>query len=126
MKYPWLFPLVWNHLSQDELKALGRNDPDLPSHYWGFDGRVHPERFSATDWRRYRLRKARRLGTHTREEWIILRDSIGCCVICGKTNTYLEKDHINSIMRGGCDCIHNIQPVCPSCNSRKGARRWPV
>lgn len=124
--FPPMFPTDWFGLSQDELKEIGRNDPDLPSHFWGVDGCVHPERFSATDWRRYRERRARRLGTHTREEWIALRNSIGCCVICGKTDVYLEKDHIRSLMRDGCDCIHNIQPVCPRCNSRKGARSWPV
>jgi hypothetical protein len=98
------------------------NDPDLPPEFHGFDGRQHPERLTATAWRRYRERKARRLGTHTREEWNNLLARSNGCAICGRFNVRLVKDHIRPIMRGGCDCIHNIQPLCERCNSSKCAR----
>jgi hypothetical protein len=87
--------------------------------YHGFDGRKYPEN---VEWRKFRLRVARRLGTHTRDEWAALRDRIGQCVICGRSDVRLEKDHIIPIAWAGCDCIHNIQPICFSCNSRKCAR----
>jgi HNH endonuclease len=87
--------------------------------YHGFDGKKYPEN---VEWRKFRLRVARELGTHTRNEWIALRDRVGHCVICGRCDVRLEKDHIIPIAWAGCDCIYNIQPVCFSCNSRKCAR----
>jgi 5-methylcytosine-specific restriction endonuclease McrA len=68
------------------------------------------------------LNKAKKLGTHTKAEWIELRDRIGRCLGCGAKDIPLTKDHIISIYRGGCDCIQNIQPLCSSCNSSKGTK----
>lgn len=97
-----------------------KNNRDLPPHFWGYDNKPHPERLSVADWRAYRVRRARRKGTHTRSEWIDLRDIIGCCALCGADGP-LEKDHIIPLSKGGCDCIQNIQPLCKRCNSSKGA-----
>lgn len=72
--------------------------------------------------RQWRLRAAQRIGRHTEEEWREKRDRIGRCMLCGASNVRLTKDHITPISRGGCDCIHNLQPLCDSCNSSKGAR----
>ena len=43
------------------------------------------------------------------------------CKQCG-TNKHLTVDHINPISRGGSDDFDNLQTLCRSCNSRKGAR----
>lgn len=51
------------------------------------------------------------------EEMCYLADNK--CLTCGK-NTKLTIDHVIPISKGGCSCIHNIQPICLSCNSRKG------
>ncbi|TAL43810.1 MAG: hypothetical protein EPN91_05495 [Salinibacterium sp.] len=67
------------------------------------------------------MAEARKLGTHTQAEWTELRDRIGMCVECGRDDVHLDKDHIISVAAGGCDCIHNLQPLCGPCNSRKGA-----
>jgi 5-methylcytosine-specific restriction endonuclease McrA len=72
----------------------------------------------AQDWTTFWRRNAKRKGTHTRKQWLALRDRIGCCVDCGSTGS-LTKDHIIPVSRGGCDCIQNIQPLCLQCNSRK-------
>jgi 5-methylcytosine-specific restriction endonuclease McrA len=93
-----------------------------PTRAYGYDGRIHPEAPTPSEWRAFRLRMARQLGTHTKEEWMRLRDAIGMCVECGRADAPLDKDHIVPLARGGCDCIHNLQPLCGPCNSRKGDR----
>ena len=44
------------------------------------------------------------------------------CVKCGRDDTKLTIDHIKPIALGGNDIASNIQPLCGSCNSAKGAR----
>lgn len=43
------------------------------------------------------------------------------CTICGSVDR-LVLDHITPIARGGSDSPENLQTLCWSCNSRKGAR----
>ena len=70
--------------------------------------------------RSQRLKAAREKGTHTPEEWDEMKGFFGECVICGcKEN--IVKDHIVPLYQGGSDAISNLQPLCSSCNSRKGA-----
>lgn len=94
---------------------------EYPASAWGYDGLLHLERVSPSEWRAFRMAQARKLGTHTKAEWVELRDRVGCCMHCGATSR-LAKDHIIPVSAGGCDCIQNIQPLCDSCNSRKGAK----
>lgn len=67
------------------------------------------------------MRKAQEKGTHTVSEWIVLcRKFKFRCACCGKRRP-LTKDHIKPISKGGSDDITNLQPLCASCNSSKGA-----
>lgn len=43
------------------------------------------------------------------------------CFICGSTEK-ITADHIIPIARGGVHSIGNLQPLCASCNSKKGKR----
>ena len=67
--------------------------------------------------------KARKRGykpEHTEQEWLeVLNRLDGKCAECG-TSEDITKDHIIPIKRGGTDHISNIQPLCRSCNSKKG------
>jgi hypothetical protein len=42
------------------------------------------------------------------------------CIICGTKNK-LTVDHIIPVVHGGTDDLDNLQALCKSCNSRKGA-----
>lgn len=111
MSLPWM-PLL-----------IGDTRPDDggPVSIFGYDGNLHPERATPTEWRAYRMMKARERGTHTHEQWVRLKSRIGHCVDCGSVDQIITKDHYFPISAGGCDCIENIRPVCGPCNSRKGA-----
>jgi hypothetical protein len=71
------------------------------------------------------LRKAQKLGTHTKQEWEALKKLVKYrCVKCGdKMSVWcrylLQKDHIVPIVMGGSDSIDNIQPLCGACNAGK-------
>ena len=80
---------------------------------WGKSSEAHATRSE-------RLRIARDKGTHTSEEWNEMKEFFGECVICGSTDR-IVKDHITPIYQGGSDSITNLQPLCKSCSSRKGA-----
>lgn len=67
-----------------------------------------------------RLALARKLGTHTREEFQEMVNFFeGCCVKCGIDGD-IVKDHIVPIYQGGSDSISNLQPLCSKCNGGKG------
>jgi uncharacterized protein YdaU (DUF1376 family) len=73
-----------------------------------------------------RLAAARRIATHSKEEWLALVAVCGSrCARCSKHTDELEggvlcKDHIVPVYQGGSDGIDNIQPMCRNCNSSKG------
>ncbi|MGA9769482.1 MAG: HNH endonuclease [Blastocatellia bacterium] len=70
------------------------------------------------------LEAARLKGTHTREEWRQMKRVYhGCCVRCLKKawpKNILTKDHVIPVSLGGSDSITNLQPLCETCNNRKG------
>jgi len=44
------------------------------------------------------------------------------CLCCGEKFDGLAADHIQPLSMGGPNSIDNIQPLCRSCNSKKGAK----
>lgn len=71
--------------------------------------------------RRARVRQAE--GTFTLVEWENLIDEYNnTCLCCGRSDIKLTADHIIPLSKGGSNKISNIQPLCHSCNSKKGRK----
>jgi 5-methylcytosine-specific restriction endonuclease McrA len=68
-----------------------------------------------------RLSAARKLGSHSKEEWEGMKLFFNNkCVKCNKDGVVV-KDHIIPLYQGGSDSITNLQPLCQSCNTSKGS-----
>lgn len=72
--------------------------------------------------RSYHYRRKKASGSHTLQEWLELcHRHKNQCVYC-KKDCKLTEDHIIPLSKGGSNNIENIQPLCVSCNSKKGAK----
>lgn len=86
--------------------------------------RRHPETHRAIQARR-RAHQRGAVGTVTAKEWTELKLRHGNrCLGCGRSEPEirLTMDHVIPISKGGIHTIENIQPLCGSCNSKKGTR----
>lgn len=81
----------------------------------------HPESKAAT-MRKRRAQKVGGGGTHTTAQWLALCEHYGNICLCCKQSLPLERDHVIPLKKKGTDDISNIQPLCRSCNSRKGIK----
>lgn len=75
-------------------------------------------------WHKRRAIKKAAGGSFTDKEWktVLARYAPdGRCPCCGQKRT-LHADHVVPLSRGGSNDISNIQPLCGSCNSKKGTK----
>ncbi len=62
-------------------------------------------------------------GSISETEWKELCSTYGNkCLWCDREDVPLTIDHIVPISKGGVNSIHNAQPLCKSCNSKKRVR----
>ncbi|HAM42100.1 MAG TPA: hypothetical protein DCP69_12435 [Candidatus Omnitrophica bacterium] len=67
----------------------------------------------------YRARKLRAPGSHSVEQWEVLKEAYSYrCAYC-LCKRPLTRDHVVPLTLGGSDSIENILPACQQCNSRK-------
>lgn len=69
-----------------------------------------------------RARKLAAVGSYTKAEWVALCAYYGGYCVCCKQKKPLTADHVVPLSKGGSNDIGNIQPLCKSCNSRKGTK----
>jgi 5-methylcytosine-specific restriction endonuclease McrA len=75
-----------------------------------------------------RIREARAPGSHSEEQWqaLLMRFKFRCvrCRVHARATRegFLTRDHVIPLVKGGSHDISNIQPLCKSCNSRKGTQ----
>lgn len=68
-------------------------------------------------------RSAAKAGDLTAKQWCLIKQSFGnVCLCCGVSGdqSKLEIDHVIPLAQGGEHTASNIQPLCRSCNARKG------
>lgn len=85
---------------------------------------AHPEVMRAIQQRR-RTRERGNGGSFTAAEWEALVVQYGRrCLMCGKQEPEIKLtiDHVIPIAQGGSNNVSNLQPLCSTCNKRKGAK----
>ena len=61
------------------------------------------------------------LGDHWPDEWRLMKSMANqqCCR-CNQVVYEIVKDHVVPLKLGGSNAITNCQPLCTSCNAKKG------
>ena len=90
---------------------------EMRNRWW----RDNPESKTSANSNR-RARKMEAGGSYTGGELRELYNYYGNrCLSCGRDDVSLEADHVIALANGGTNDIGNIQPLCKSCNTSKGA-----
>ena len=80
-----------------------------------------PEVYKAR-WHNRRARLQGNGGDFTPRQWAHLVLAYGGICLCCAQRKPLTADHVISLSQGGLNDINNIQPLCLSCNVRKGTK----
>jgi hypothetical protein len=97
-------------------------NPGKPNEYTKAYQSKHPEQVTKSS-RKRREQFKEIVGTFTLEEWVTLCERFNnACLWCGEIGIKLTIDHVVPVVRKGTNYISNIQPLCGSCNAKKGKK----
>lgn len=104
----------WQRANMDKVRAKQER--------WFLKNPDGARQLSRASVERRRARKSAAGGTFTPEQWLALCAKYdNRCLACGH-KVALTVDHVVPIVLGGNNDIENLQPLCQSCNSKKGRR----
>jgi 5-methylcytosine-specific restriction endonuclease McrA len=92
---------------------------------WGKNNPERARQLGADKTRARRAQKKGNGGAFSPDEWRSLKEHYNfTCLKCGRhePEIKLTPDHVLPVTKGGSSYISNIQPLCESCNSSKGAK----
>lgn len=101
-----------------------KKNPEKISEYNHTYHKEHPEQAHINQQNRRAMMKNSN-GKFTNQEWENLKKQYNfACLRCGKNEPEIKltPDHVKPLKQGGENIIDNIQPLCHSCNSSKGAK----
>jgi len=120
----------WAKKNKERVRVYQNNwfakHPDADKIYHKRYRTRHPDRIKSQS-----AERRGAIGTFTSTEWEDKKKKFDFkCAICGiseiellnNTGMGLTLDHIIPLSKDGLNVIDNIQPLCKSCNSRKGNR----
>jgi len=116
--------LIGRKLSEETKSKISQNSNLRGERNWQWKGGITKNK-EYRSWIKNKHNRLKKLteGNYSWEEWEELkREHNYTCVICGRKEPEIKLtiDHIIPISEGGTNWISNIQPLCRSCNSRKG------
>jgi 5-methylcytosine-specific restriction endonuclease McrA len=119
---------AWREKRKAELLQAARArraaDPELHREY-SRSWKRHNREKGRVQTNVYRTRIRLAGGRYTADDWQAILEAFGHrCLHCARheSEARLTVDHVIPVSKGGCSNIWNLQPLCRSCNSRKGAR----
>lgn len=105
----------------ESVKKWRKKHPDYnKKRYW-----LDPIKARLKSLNRIHLKRSAKGNGITIEQWKNLKKKFNfTCPICKRKEPEIKltQDHIIALSKGGYHDIANIQPLCLSCNTRKGAR----
>lgn len=120
----------WYQKNKEKIKAISSKNyydnyekrQEYQAEYRKVRGKTSPEKS-----KQYKHnRRALVLGNGGKiksKDWLDLCNKYGNkCLCCGRNDVRLTLDHVIPMKKGGSNTIENVQPLCKSCNSKKGIK----